>query len=118
MNRRAVAVLLGCVLVSASAPGLAQSNRQSQANASSDVLSSISMFSYVEGEKSSLIFRGTPIAAKAQGKAAVEYDDGNAEISAKLEGLPAPGSLGPYTTYVLWALTPDGHAVSQGVVGG
>jgi outer membrane protein OmpA-like peptidoglycan-associated protein len=118
MNRRAVAVLLGCVLVSASPPGLAQGNRPSQAIASSDVLSRISMFSYHEGKKSSLDFRGTPIAANAQGKAAVEYDDGNAEISAKLEDLPEPGSLGPYTTYVLWALPPDGRAVSQGVVGG
>ena len=116
MNRRAVAVLLGCVLVAASAPGLAQGNRGS-ATASSDVLSQISMFSYREG-KSSLTFRGTPIAANAQGKAAVEYDDGNAEISAKLEDLPAPGSLGPYTTYVLWVLTPDGRAASQGVVAG
>jgi len=118
MNRPAVVVFLGCVLLTASAPGLAQSNRQSQAIASSDVLSQVSMFSYREGKKSSLNFRGTPIAANAQGKAAVEYDDGNAEISVKLEDLPAPGTLGPYTTYVLWAVTPDGRAVSQGVVGG
>jgi outer membrane protein OmpA-like peptidoglycan-associated protein len=75
------------------------------------------MFSYREGKKSSLNFRGTPIAANALGKADVRYEDGNAEISAKLEDLPAPGTLGPYTTYVLWTLTPDGRAVNQGVIG-
>jgi outer membrane protein OmpA-like peptidoglycan-associated protein len=76
------------------------------------------MFSYREGKKSTLNFRGTPIAANALGKADVQFDDGNAEISAKLDDLPAPATLGAYTTYVLWAVTPDGRAVSQGVVGG
>jgi outer membrane protein OmpA-like peptidoglycan-associated protein len=76
------------------------------------------MFSYREGKKSSLNFRGTPIAANALGEADVEFEDGNAEISAKLDDLPAPGTLGAYTTYVLWAITPDGRAVNQGVVGG
>jgi outer membrane protein OmpA-like peptidoglycan-associated protein len=76
------------------------------------------MFSYREGSKSDLNFRATPIAANAYGNAEVEYENGNARISAKLEELPEPGSLGPYTTYVLWALTPDGRAANQGVVGG
>jgi hypothetical protein len=76
------------------------------------------MFSYREGKKSDIDFRGTPVAANAFGNADVEYDNGNARISAKFEDLPEPGSLGPYTTYVLWALTPDGRAVNQGVVGG
>jgi outer membrane protein OmpA-like peptidoglycan-associated protein len=117
MNRPAVAALLGTILVAASAPGFAQNARAPQAIASSDVLSQISMFAYREGKKSSVNFRGTPIAANALGKANVEYDDGNAEISAKVEDLPEPGSLGPYTTYVLWALTPDGRATNQGVIG-
>jgi outer membrane protein OmpA-like peptidoglycan-associated protein len=118
MNRPAVVVLLACILSAASAPGFAQNTRQQQAIASSDVLSQISMFSYREGKKSSLNFRGTPIAANAQGKADVQFEDGNAEISAKVADLPAPGSLGPYTTYVLWTLTPDGRAANQGVIGG
>jgi outer membrane protein OmpA-like peptidoglycan-associated protein len=91
---------------------------QRTAIASSDVLSQISMFSYNEGPKSDLLFRGTPVAATAQGKASVEYQNGNAEVSTKMDDLPAPGSLGPYTTYVLWAITPDGRAVNLGVVAG
>jgi outer membrane protein OmpA-like peptidoglycan-associated protein len=96
----------------------AQGVQRSEAIASSDVLSQISMFSYKEGPKSELLFRGTPVAAKAQGDAQVEYQDGNARISTRLANLPEPSALGPYTTYVLWALTPDGRATNQGVISG
>ena len=91
---------------------------QRSAIASSDVLSQISMFSYTAGPESDLLFRGTPIAGTAEGKASVEFDDGNARISVKVKGLPVPTTLGPYTTYMLWALTPDGRAASQGVIAG
>jgi outer membrane protein OmpA-like peptidoglycan-associated protein len=111
---RLIAIFFSCCIgLAVSPPTFAQ-----QAIASSDVLSQISMFSYREGRKSDLNFRGTPIAADAYGNAKVEYDDGNAAISLKVERLPEPASLGPYTTYVLWALTPDGRAANQGVVGG
>jgi outer membrane protein OmpA-like peptidoglycan-associated protein len=91
---------------------------QRSAIASSDVLSQISMFSYQAGKGSDLLFRGTPIAATAEGKGSVEFDDGNARIAVKVKDLPVPSSLGPYTTYLLWALTPDGRAANQGVIAG
>src|SRR5262245_18923602 len=118
MNRPFVAVLSCCISLVASAHAFAQNVSQSQAIASSDVLSQISMFSYEEGRKSDLNFRGTPIAANSYGTAKVEYEDGNARISAEVDDLPKPTSLGPYTTYVLWALTPDGRAVNQGTLAG
>jgi hypothetical protein len=114
MNRPTVAILSCLVSLGASTQAFAQN----QAIASSDVLSQISMFSYREGPKSDLNFRGTPIAANAFGEAEVEYENGNARISAKVEDLPEPTSFGPYTTYVLWALTPDGRAANQGVIAG
>lgn len=86
--------------------------------ASSDLMSQISMFSYEEGPKSDLVLRGTPIASNAQGKAQVEYENSNAQISVKVADLPPPGALGPYTGYVLWALTPDGRASNQGLLAG
>ena len=101
-----------------SAAVLAQGVEQGRAIASSDVLSQISMFNYREGPKSDLLFRGTPLAATAQGEAEVEYQNGNARIAVKVENLPEPSTLGPYTTYVLWALTPDGRAANQGVLAG
>ena len=119
MNRKTLVAL--AVLAAIGAPpatALAQRVQQTEAIASSDVLSQISMYSYREGRKSDLLFRGTPIAAMAQGKARVEYQNGNARIDAEVDKLPEPASLGPYTTYVLWALTPDGRATNQGVIGG
>jgi outer membrane protein OmpA-like peptidoglycan-associated protein len=108
---------LGCLLLgSTSVAVLAQGVQQREAIASSDVLSQISMFSYREGPRSDLLFRGTPIAATAEGEAQVEYRNGNAQIFAKVKDLPEPSSLGPYTIYVLWALTPDGRAANQGVL--
>jgi hypothetical protein len=91
----AAAVMAACVM-----PSFAQAPTQDPAIAASDVLSQISMFSYRDGPKSDLYFRGTPIAELAQGKAVVEYQDGNARISAKVKDLPEPSSLGPYTVNV------------------
>ena len=116
MDRLTLAALTCCTSVAAFTPAFAQDN--GQAIASSDVLSQISMFSYREGPKNDLNFRGTPIAANAFGRAEVEYQNGNARISAEVEELPPPNTLGPYTTYVLWALTPDGRAANQGVIAG
>jgi outer membrane protein OmpA-like peptidoglycan-associated protein len=118
MNRRMGFVIAAAMI--AIAPGVAYAQRveHAEAIASSDVLSRISLFSYREDRKSDLFFRGTPIAALAQGSARVKYENGNAHISAKVERLPAPASLGPYAVYVLWTLTPDGRAVNQGVIVG
>jgi outer membrane protein OmpA-like peptidoglycan-associated protein len=118
MNRRMTFVIAASLIAVAPGAAFAQRVEHTEAIASSDVLSQISMFSYREDRKSDLFFRGTPIAALAEGTARVEYEDGNAQISAKVEDLPAPASLGPYTVYVLWALTPDGRAVNQGVIVG
>jgi outer membrane protein OmpA-like peptidoglycan-associated protein len=112
-----IVVFAAGACIGAPAATFAQGVQQVEAIASSDVLSQISMYSYREGRKSDLFFRGTPIAANAEGKAQVEYQDGNARIEAEVENLPEPASLGPYTTYVLWALTPDGRATNQGVIG-
>jgi len=118
MNRKTLLTLTVLASIgSVSAATRAQGVQQAEAIAASDVLSQISMYSYREGRKSDLFFRGTPIAATAQGKAEVEYQDGNARILAEVENLPEPALLGPYTTYVLWALTPDGRATNQGVIG-
>jgi outer membrane protein OmpA-like peptidoglycan-associated protein len=106
-------VLTGAFLTVASAQA-----PERTAIASSDVLSQISMFSYSDGPESDLLFRGTPVAATGEGKATVEYEGGNAAISAKVANLPPPATLGPYTTYVLWAITPDGRAINQGVIVG
>lgn len=119
MKQKTRSALLAAGLIAAIPMGsFAQAPLQAQSIASSDVLSQISMYSYRDGPKSDLYFRGTPIAALAEGDVQVEYQDGNARISAKVDQLPAPASLGPYAVYVLWAVTPDGRAANQGVIAG
>jgi outer membrane protein OmpA-like peptidoglycan-associated protein len=111
-------VVVAAMTALAPIASFAQISEQGQAIASSDVLSQISMFNYREGRRSSLHLHGTPISATADGSVRVEYKNGNARIRAQARRLPEPGSLGPYTVYVLWALTPDGRAINQGVLVG
>jgi len=109
----AIGVLSALPLLSA-----AQDLERSRYIATSDVMSEISMFTYQERRKSRLIFRATPVISTGEGKIDVEYEDSNAQISAEVKKMPPPAQLGPYTTYVLWALTPDGRASNQGVLAG
>ena len=119
MKRTMIAAFVAAALSgAATTQTFAQGVERSEAIASSDALSQISMYSYREGRKSELFLRGTPLAATAEGRVQVEYENSNARISAEVKALPDPASLGPYTTYVLWAVTPDGRATNQGVIGG
>ncbi len=119
LRRTMILTVAACAAIGATpVSALAQGVERSEAIASSDVLGQISMFSYRDGRKSDLFLRGTPIAANAQGSARVEYQKGNAQISARVKDLPKPASLGPYTGYVLWAVTPDGRASNMGVLAG
>ena len=116
-STRATLVAIG-VLGVLPAIATAQGLERSRAIASSDVLSQISLFNYREHKKSELIFRATPVISTGEGSADVQYESGNAEISAEVKHMPPPALLGPYTTYVLWALTPDGRASNEGVLTG
>ncbi len=117
ITRAAIVAAVG-VLGALSGPASAQDFERSQFIASSDVLSQISMFTYEERRTSYLEFRATPVISSGEGEAKVVYRDGNAQIEMEVKRMPEPGMLGPYTTYVLWALTPDGRAANQGVLTG
>ena len=116
--RRGIAAVTLTLLAAVPDLVAAQDLERSQFIATSDVLSQISMFTFQEGRKSDLIFRATPILSEGEGKAEVEYTDGNARILAEVSDMPPPTELGPFTTYVLWALTPDGRASNEGVLTG
>jgi len=106
------------VILFAPALAPAQGLERSRFIASSDVLSNISMFNYQQSRNSDLTLRPTPVISTGEGKVEVEYESGNATISAEVRRLPPPAELGPYTTYVLWTLTPDGRAANEGVLTG
>jgi flagellar motor protein MotB len=60
-------------------------------------------------------FRGTVLLPHAKGEAQVESKSGRTEIEARFDHLEPPTRFGAeYLTYVLWAITPDGHARSLG----
>jgi flagellar motor protein MotB len=60
-------------------------------------------------------FIGTVLMPEAKGDASVESKSGRTEIDARVEHLPAPTRFGrEYLTYVLWAITPEGHPKNLG----
>src|SRR6202050_263689 len=60
-------------------------------------------------------FRGTVLLPEAKGDAVVESKAGRAEIDAHVEHLAPPTRFGrEYLTYVLWAITPEGHPKNLG----
>jgi outer membrane protein OmpA-like peptidoglycan-associated protein len=64
---------------------------------------------YAENKKTNVNITGTPIAPRITGKGEVEYKRNDARIKLKVENLESPQSYGPfYTTYVVWAVTPEG----------
>ncbi len=66
---------------------------------------------YVENKKTSVNLSGTSLAPRVLGKVDVEYKRNDARIKLKVENLDHPQTFGPfYTTFVLWAITPEGQA--------
>ncbi|HLY15951.1 MAG TPA: OmpA family protein [Bryobacteraceae bacterium] len=62
-------------------------------------------------------FRGTVLMPPAKGEAMVESKAGRVEVDARFNRLAAPTRFGrEYLTYVLWAITPEGHAKNLGEV--
>jgi len=62
-------------------------------------------------------FRGTVLLPQSKGGAIVESKAGRTQIDAHFDRLEPPTRYGPeYLTYVLWAITPDGHAKNLGEI--
>ncbi|SEF95694.1 Outer membrane protein OmpA [Bryocella elongata] len=60
-------------------------------------------------------FMGTELMPNARGEAKVESVTGKSKISMRISGLTPANGFGPeYLTYVLWAISPDGHPQNLG----
>lgn len=69
------------------------------------------------GGPTQIDFQGTVLLPQLKGDAVVESRSGRTEIDAKFDRLTAPTRFGPeYLTYVLWAITPEGHVRNLGEV--
>ncbi|MEZ5533433.1 MAG: OmpA family protein [Steroidobacteraceae bacterium] len=83
---------------------------------SEDVEGRLEGYSYQEGPVSTLEFHGTAIALGAEGTGEVEFQGGRARVEISVRRMPDPASLGPFSTYVLWAVTADGRANNIGSI--
>lgn len=62
-------------------------------------------------------FQGTVLMYKAKGDAVIHAKQGATSIDARFEHVEEPARFGPqFLTYVLWAISPDGHAVNLGEI--
>ena len=69
------------------------------------------------GGASDVDLAGTALLPSASGKAKVRSKRGTMEVEADFGNLQSPTTFGTeYLTYVMWAISPDGHAVNLGEV--
>lgn len=80
------------------------------ARAETDTRSTLAL-TYREGSGTQVDMVGTGAVAGTLGKAEVKRSEGRTRVKLKLGKLPHPQALGSvYTTYVLWAVAPEGRA--------
>ena len=66
---------------------------------------------YIEDKETAVNMAGTSLVPRANGKADVEFKHGRSRIKLEMDDLGNPQSLGAYyTTYILWAVAPEGQA--------
>jgi len=71
--------------------------------------------SYPENEGTSIDVVGTAMSPRVTGKADVKRSAGRTRVKLEITGLDTPLSLGGYyTTYVFWAIAPEGQADNLG----
>ncbi len=69
------------------------------------------------GDATHVDFAGTSLMPSANGSAKVRSKRGTLEVEATFGELRSPSTFGgEYLTYVLWAISPDGHAINLGEV--
>ena len=70
---------------------------------------------YKQGSSSKIELRGTSLMPEVKGEAEIKTKTGTVEIEAELEHLNPANSIAlSYLTYVLWAISPDGHPANIG----
>jgi outer membrane protein OmpA-like peptidoglycan-associated protein len=84
--------------------------------AQTDVARKTVAITYPLGEPVDVFFRGTTRFPRLKGQARIERKNRTGtKVTISLENLPRPYELGAaYTTYILWAITPEGRADNLG----
>lgn len=111
--KRTIALLALCL---AAGPLAAQQVEKKVGIVAEEIASQMQAFSYKEGPKSYLLFRSTALALAGEGDGVVEFQDGRSNVEISVRKMPQPWTLGPYATYVLWAVSIDGRASNLGSI--
>lgn len=108
--------LWGVVVLCHVAAAWAQTVEQGVPIVAESISNRVDGFSYRPDTSSDLEFRGTGLAPHAAGSAKVHTATEHTEIASRFEHLPAASSLGPFATYVLWLVTPEGQSHNLGAI--
>lgn len=86
------------------------------AHAQTDVARKTVAITYPLGEPVDVFFRGTTRFPRLKGQASIERKNKTGtKVNISLQNLPRPYELGEaYTTYILWAITPEGKSDNLG----
>src|SRR5208283_4620370 len=115
MNWKRFLPMLGLVLCA----GLVSAQTQEPETPAADTISrTIKAVGYiVGGGATKVIFVPTSAISQGGGEAKVEVKKGPTNIELKVQNMPQATTLGTeFLTYVLWAITPDGHTINLGEV--
>jgi len=103
----------GVFSLGATVGGLALASRASAATIEVHSKRSTLAITYREGSSTHVDMRGAGTRANVEGKADVSRKNGRTRVKLHMDSLPHPQSLGSfYTTYLLWAVAPEGQAAS------
>jgi outer membrane protein OmpA-like peptidoglycan-associated protein len=70
-------------------------------------------FTFAEGERYAIDMAGSSLTPNTRGTVQVKHENGRSSLKLRMQGIVHPQSIGAaYTTYLLWAATPDGQASS------
>ncbi len=108
MRRSRLALELGVLVLMASVIGVAIGAEEAHTYKAA---------SYKPGGDTGIDLQGTALMPKAKGHAKISNKRGSVWIKASFWGLESPSSFGPeYTTYVVWAVSPEGAASNVGEI--
>ena len=114
MNSKRVFVASALIAVMISVAGLAQIVVAGQETANSQwmaVKRKTLAIGYKNNDSTSVNMVGSAIAPRAMGKAEIKNKNGSTRIKLEMSSLGNPQTIGSYyTTFVLWAIAPEGQA--------
>jgi len=114
MNSKKLVLTTALIAAMIAGAGLAQIAAAGQETANSQwvaVKRKTLAIRYKNNDSTTVNMVGSAIDPRAIGKAEIKHENGRTRIKLEMENLGNPQAIGPfYTTFVLWAIAPEGQA--------